>query len=126
MQTNKIKHQRYLTMAETIGDVGGLILLSAAGKILNVVPAHRLTSLIPHGTEMRGAVIYAATKPGYVSLDYLIERGAKEIYFSAEGSSMALIEDAHIEGINFEDLIDNLRAEIQSPGDGLVSDPKGQ
>lgn len=102
-------------MAETIGDSGGLILLSAAGRIINVVPVHRLTSLIPLGTDMRGCVVYSATEPGYHMRDYLIERGAKEIYFAAEGSSVTEIDDAHIEGINFEDDIRNLRAEIQSP-----------
>lgn len=122
MKTNKIKHQRYLTMAETIGDNGGMILLSAGGKIVNVVPEHRSTDLIQYQPEMRGAVIYAARKPTYPILEWYVQRGAKEIYFSAEGSSVTKIDDAHIEGINFEDDINNLRAAIQSSGDGPVSD----
>lgn len=120
MDTKRIKHQRYLIMAESVGDKGGFVSLNAAGKIVNAVPKDRAWDLIPPGTDTRGWKIYAVGEPHYVLRNHWLLQGIKEIYFAAEGNSVTEIYDAHIEGINYEDDIFNLTAQIRSSGSADV------
>lgn len=103
-------------MAESVGDHGGFVSLNAAGKIVNAVPEARGRDLITPGTDTRGWSIYAASEPHYNLRDWWLVQGIKEIYFAAEGNSVTEIHDAHIEGINYEDDINDLTAQIRLSG----------
>lgn len=110
--TNKISHNRYLGMAETIGAFGGFVLLNAAGKITNAVSADKDTRLIPPNFDVRGARVYISFPPSYEVKMGFIKAGIKEIYFSAEVGSVVKINDTRIEGINYDEEIERIKSEL--------------